>query len=101
MPSSLPGPFYLGIEAGGTRTTVCLANAAGEVALQHEAGPANLRLLTDEQLLKHFRSLPSLPESPTAIGIGMARRQRKAERDALLARMNRLWGENRGGQLTS
>ncbi len=91
MPSSVSGPFYLGIEAGGTRTTVCLANTAGEIALQHEAGPANLRLLNDEQLLKHFRSLPSLPETPAAIGIGMAGARTAADRERIVKAAAQVW----------
>jgi len=91
MPSSLSGPFYLGIEAGGTRTTVCLANASGEPVWQHEAGPANLRLLTDEQLLKHFRSLPPLPETPAAIGIGMAGARTTADRERIVKTAAQVW----------
>jgi N-acetylmuramic acid 6-phosphate etherase len=65
--------LYLGIEAGGTRTTACLVTATGQVVWQQEAGPANLRLLTDDQLLRHLQGL-ALPDGTalTAIGIGMA-----------------------------
>lgn len=65
--------LYLGIEAGGTRTTACLVTATGQVIWQQEAGPANLRLLTDDQLLRHLQGL-ALPDGTvlTAIGIGMA-----------------------------
>ncbi len=91
MPFSLSGPFYLGIEAGGTRTTVCLANATDEPVWQHEAGPANLRLLTDEQLLKHFRSLPALPEAPAVIGIGMAGARTAADRERIVKAATQVW----------
>ncbi|MCD6052035.1 MAG: uncharacterized protein K0Q55_3453 [Verrucomicrobia bacterium] len=91
MPSSLSGPFYLGVEAGGTRTTICLANATGEHVCQHEAGPANLRLLTDEQLLKHFRSLPKLPETPAAVGIGMAGARTAADRERIVKAAAQVW----------
>lgn len=64
--------LYLGIEAGGTRTTAALVSATGEVVWQQEAGPANLRLLSDEQLLRHLQGL-ALPAATIAgIGIGMA-----------------------------
>ncbi len=91
MPSSVSGPFYLGIEAGGTRTTVCLANATGESIWQHEAGPANLRLLSDEQLVKHFQSLPALPETPSAIGIGMAGARTATDRERIVKAAAQVW----------
>lgn len=91
MPSSLSGPFYLGIEAGGTRTTACLVNAAGQPVWQHEAGPANLRLLSDEQLLKQFQSLADAKETPAAIGIGMAGARTDADRKRITKAAALVW----------
>ncbi len=63
----------LGIECGGTRTVALLVRGSDVTRL--EAGPANLRLVTDAQLIRHFRALRDrlpAPVHPNAIGIGMA-----------------------------
>jgi N-acetylmuramic acid 6-phosphate etherase len=65
-------PLYLGIEAGGTRTVALLEDAAGHCVARQEAGPANLRLLDDAQLVRHFRSLARALPEPDAVAIGMA-----------------------------
>ena len=43
-------PVWLGIEGGGTRTVALLADEQGRCVRRIEAGPANLKLLTDAQL---------------------------------------------------
>ena len=65
-------PLSLGIEGGGTRTTALLANAHGRELARAEAGPGNLKLLSDAALLKLFRSIASRFPRPAALGIGMA-----------------------------
>src|SRR6266436_28959 len=46
--------YFLGIEAGGTRTVALLADDHGRAVRRLEAGPANLRLVTDSQLVAHL-----------------------------------------------
>ncbi len=70
--ASSTSPTFLGIEGGGTRTVALLADAEGNSLKRLELGPANLRLLTDAQLLKHFRSIYAAFPAPAAIGIGLA-----------------------------
>ena len=66
------GLVYLGIEAGGTRTGARVEDDSGGVAIEREFGPANLRLLDDVALSRHFRSIARSLPTPGAIVIGMA-----------------------------
>ena len=71
MTRSISSPrCLLGIEAGGTRT-VAIAES-GREHVRREFGPANLRLLNDAQLLRHFRSIARTMPKPESIAIGMA-----------------------------
>jgi N-acetylmuramic acid 6-phosphate etherase len=63
---------FLGIECGGTRTTALLVNGDQHVLASRNAGPANLRLLSDPQLRRHFRALSMNLPHPSSIAIGMA-----------------------------
>jgi len=85
-----PAPVLLGIECGGTRTVALLVH--GHEVLRHEAGPANLRLVTDRQLLRHFRALRKrLNISPDAIGIGMAGARTAALQKRILVAAGKVW----------
>jgi N-acetylmuramic acid 6-phosphate etherase len=64
--------LLLGIDGGATRTTALLADDAGQALGRLEAGPANLKLLTDAQLTRHFRSMAAAFPVPAATGIGLA-----------------------------
>ena len=65
-------PIFLGIEGGGTRTVALLTHSDGKVLRRLEAGPANLKLLTDAQLIRHLRSLATASLRPNALAIGLA-----------------------------
>src|SRR4051812_35567074 len=65
-------PLFLGIEGGGTRTVALLADAEGRRLHRLEAGPANLRLLSDAQLLRLLRSMAAAFPRPDAVAIGLA-----------------------------
>jgi len=60
---------FLGIEAGGTRT---VAQSDGGERVRREFGPANLRLVDDRQLERHFRGIAGAMPLPVSLGIGMA-----------------------------
>jgi N-acetylmuramic acid 6-phosphate etherase len=60
---------FLGIEAGGTRT---VAQSDGAVRARREFGAANLRLLDDATLERHFRGIAKAMPWPVSLGIGMA-----------------------------
>ena len=72
-------PLYLGIEAGGTRTVALLEDCQGHHSEQREAGPANLRLLDDGQLARHFRGIARALPRPDALAIGMAGARTEAD----------------------
>jgi N-acetylmuramic acid 6-phosphate etherase len=84
-------PFFLGIEGGGTRTVALLADATGRLVKRVEAGPANLRLLTDTRLRRHFLSLAKYFPRPTALGIGLAGMRTEADRKRILAAAAKVW----------
>jgi N-acetylmuramic acid 6-phosphate etherase len=74
------GPLFLGIESGGTRTVALLVDDRGQGLQRFEAGPANLRLMNDEELTRHFRRLAGRFPQPSAVGIGMAGLHDETER---------------------
>jgi N-acetylmuramic acid 6-phosphate etherase len=88
-PSRLP--LYLGIEAGGTRTTAMIAAADGATIRQIEAGPANLRLLDDPELRKHFLGIAKQLPAPDAIAIGMAGARTDTDRKRIRAAAASAW----------
>jgi N-acetylglucosamine kinase-like BadF-type ATPase len=65
-------PVLLGLECGGTRTVALAADGELRQLARVDAGPANLRLVTDEQLAAHFRALAAQLPPPSAAGVGMA-----------------------------
>ncbi|HTI98288.1 MAG TPA: N-acetylmuramic acid 6-phosphate etherase [Dongiaceae bacterium] len=81
----MANPLFLGIEGGGTRTVALLADAAGTLLQRHEAGPANLQLLTDRELQAHFRALAKNFPRPAALGIGLAGARTEADRGRIRA----------------
>src|SRR2546428_614467 len=63
---------FLGIEGGATRTVALLADGNGQMLRRLEAGPANLKFLSDAQLLRHLRSLAASLPRPDAVANGLA-----------------------------
>ena len=71
MPASALSRVFLGIESGATRTVTLSGD--GRLMQRKEFGPANIRLLSDEQLRSHFARIKSgHSRRPIGIGIGMA-----------------------------
>ncbi|MDB6072503.1 MAG: BadF/BadG/BcrA/BcrD type ATPase, partial [Verrucomicrobiaceae bacterium] len=87
--------LYLGIEGGGTRSTVVLADGKGRALAELSAGPANVRLLLDRQLLAHLRSIAArLPHSDVplkAIAIGLAGARTEIDQERIRRAANRVW----------
>ena len=87
--------FYLGIEGGGTRSTLVLADAQGQLLAELQGGPANLRLLSDRQLVWLLRSfsarLPKLSAPLTAICIGLAGARSEIDKDRIRRAASRVW----------
>jgi N-acetylmuramic acid 6-phosphate etherase len=75
--------LYLGIEAGATRTVALLVDEAGTQRGRVEAGPANLRLMDERALRRHFRELSKTLPRPDALAIGMAGARTESDRARL------------------
>jgi len=84
-------PLFLGIECGGTRTTAVLTEYEPTCFLQSKFGPANLRLLSDAQLVQHFRPIGNSLPKPTAIVIGMAGARTEADRERIRRAAAKVW----------
>jgi N-acetylmuramic acid 6-phosphate etherase len=86
-----PNSLYLGIECGGTRTVALLVDDSGRLLKRIEAGPANLRLLSDPQLLRHFKAIAGQFARPGALAVGMAGMRTEADRKRILAAAAKVW----------
>ncbi|MGA2554860.1 MAG: N-acetylmuramic acid 6-phosphate etherase [Verrucomicrobiota bacterium] len=83
---------YLGIECGGTRTVVLLGPGPGGPCRRAQFGPANLRLLDDARLVKHFQTIQrAVAASPAAIVIGMAGARSEQDRRRIRAAAGKVW----------
>ena len=82
----------LGIEAGGTRTSVLLVDADDKQIIAFESGPAVLSLMSDRELQWHLRDIAArLPQTPSVIGIGMAGARSEADKERLQRAASRIW----------
>ncbi len=89
---------FLGIEAGGTHTvaaalepaTVSPSSAIGP-SLRMEFGPANLRLVSDEQLTRRFREIAKAMPEPISIAIGMAGARTETDRQRIRNAAAKVW----------
>lgn len=92
------GPLILGIEGGGTRTSVLQVRRAKSVKAQNEimaqfaTGPAVLPLMSDRELQWHLREIAGrLPQTPEAIGIGLAGARTEASRERIQRAASVVW----------
>lgn len=84
-------PSYLGIEAGGTRMVGLFDSGDGSPVRRAEAGPANLRLLTDAQLAARFKEIAAFFPAPGAVCIGMAGVRAGSDRERIRRAAARVW----------
>src|SRR6185436_14353385 len=84
-------PFFLGLECGGTRTIALLADNSGRATKRIEAGPANLKLLSDAQLIEHFHTISKSFPRPSALGIGMAGARTEADWKRIRDAAAKIW----------
>lgn len=82
---------FLGIEGGGTRTVALLADSHGKILGRVEAGPANVKLLTDSQLERHFRGIATQLPRPDAMAVGLAGAWAEADCKRIRAAAARVW----------
>ncbi len=89
--SNLPR-YTLGIEGGATRTSILFVGPDDEVIEQFTAGPANLRLMSRDDLESHLRAIRDrLPYLPEAIGIGLAGVRQEVDLETLRTKVARIW----------
>src|SRR6476659_9715746 len=87
-------PLYLGIECGGTRSIALLSDATGKQVVRTEGGAANVKLLSDPQLLAHFRKLDAMVHHPrglSALAIGMAGARTESDRERIRVAAEKVW----------
>ena len=93
--SSTEDLVYLGIEGGGTRSTLVLADAHGAELCALQGGPANLTLLSDRQLLWLLRGyagrLPLKGKTLAAVAIGLAGARSEPDLDRIRRASARVW----------
>jgi len=86
--------FYLGIDAGGTRTTARLVSDSGETLGTGEAGPANTRIGVENALVEvenaAAQAIEAAELSPEDVGtiragLGISGLNRRGSLDALRA----------------
>ncbi|MDB6052765.1 MAG: N-acetylmuramic acid 6-phosphate etherase [Verrucomicrobiales bacterium] len=95
MASISPGQkLFLGIECGATKSSAVLGDSSGKIIKEVSAGPGNLRLLDDRQLLTLFKSLKSSLGAGiriSTVAIGMAGARTEQDRRRILRCANQVW----------
>ena len=85
-------PAFLGLDCGGTRSVAVYE--CGDIRRRVEAGPGNIRLLSEAQLRTLFRELGAVHKNlpaPSAIAIGMAGAGLERERERLRQSAALVW----------
>src|SRR5436309_14997519 len=94
---SRPGQVFLGIEAGGTRTVAAAFECAGAaldgsgIGRRLETGPANLRLVSDQQLVRHLQEIARAMPDPVSVAIGMAGARTESDRQRIRKAAAKVW----------
>lgn len=84
-------PIVLGIEGGGTRTVAVAVDRNGTTLQRWEGGPANFRLMSQDDLEDHLRLIRrSLPD-PQAIAIGLAGARTPEDWEQIRSTAARVW----------
>lgn len=83
--------YFLGIEGGGTRTVALLADAAGRLVRRVEAGPGDVRLLTDGAMVARLREVARDLPRPAAMTIGLAGAREEAQWRSIRAAAAQVW----------
>ena len=81
----------LWLECGGTRTMALAADGELRQLARVDAGPANLRLVSDEQLAAHFRAIGTQLPAPSAVGVGMAGVRDRRDCDRVERILEQVW----------
>ena len=85
-------PAFLGIECGATHSVALFVQ--GDVVRRVEGGAANLKLMTDAQMVRHFRRLRAVHQGlrePRAMAIGMAGARIAADHERIVRAAAQVW----------
>lgn len=85
-------PAFLGIECGATHSVALWVQ--GDAVRRVEGGAANLKLLTNAQMVQHFRGLRAVHQGlrePQAMAIGMAGARMAADHERIIRAAAKVW----------
>ena len=82
---------FLGLEGGATRTVAILSDQQERLVQRLEAGPANLKLLTDKELVNHLAGVAKSLPDPWALCVGLAGLRTDKDRLRVLAAAAEAW----------
>jgi N-acetylmuramic acid 6-phosphate etherase len=83
---------FLGIEGGGTRTLVLIANEGAQILRRLQFGPLNLKLASDREILDLFRRIHhSVILQPAAVSLCLAGCRTAADHARVRALAVRVW----------
>lgn len=92
QPAASAAATFLGIECGGTRTAALFGPGAGGRCQRAVFGPANLRLLDDAALVKHFKAIKKAAGAAfTGMTIGMAGARTENDRRRIRVAAGKVW----------
>ena len=89
--ASAAAPVFLGVEGGASHTVAIFADSQGRYLKRLEAGPGNVCLLTDRQLLGLFRDIAREGPSPSAIAVGMSGARTEGDRQRIRTAAQQVW----------
>ncbi len=84
-------PLFLGIEGGGTHTVALLTDARRHFLQRFEAGPANIKLLSDAQLIRLLRSIAAEFPCPDTLAVGLAGARGESDWERIRAAAAKVW----------
>src|SRR3954463_4536335 len=84
-------PVLLGIETGGTKTIALAATSGLRPLERFEFGPANLRLVSDQELAGLFREVKRKIPAPDGIGIGLSGVRTEGDTARVTNLLNKVW----------
>ncbi len=84
----------LGIEAGGTRTTLILANNQGDLIQKQVLGPGNFRVIGKQGLIDLLKQCARIEPKPACVSLGLAGVRDGRDRDWILKAASEIWPES-------
>lgn len=86
-----PGEVFLGVDGGGTRTVALAVDEMNRVLRRSEFGAANVKLLSDAELVARLREIGRAMPRPVAVGIGLAGAWAEPDSQRIRKAAGRVW----------